>query len=385
MQRGSNSQRRLLIIITVAATAGVMGCDTEVVVGTRDGCSSGLFATTLSAGEDHSCAINLAGELWCWGKNEDLQLGNENVEPHTIPVPVNGMPPIERIACGDDHSCAVAEDASLWCWGENEFGQLGRGTTTLAEAEPTEVAAGARWRDVAAQGDFTCAVREEGTLWCWGRNDDGQLGTDDTTERDTATQVGAATDWLSVSTGVTHSCGLRAGGDVYCWGTNSYGELGLGDTTARLTPTAIGHQASDVAPGFGTTCMVAQAGSLWCWGRNHAGQLGLGDLMSRPSPTQVGAQASWTQLAVNNDSGCGLAAGGTLWCWGDPHIGGIESTTPVELEGSWLVLDLHEHHTCLIDADRQVWCAGDNSYARLGTGDFEDTDQPTPVCVTPLP
>jgi alpha-tubulin suppressor-like RCC1 family protein len=137
----------------------------------------------------------------------------------------------------------------------------------------------------------TCAVRTDGTLWCWGRNSDGELGIGPGASKNTPAQVGKATDWSLVSSGgysTYHSCAVKTTGTLWCWGGNTSGQLGDGTRISRDTPTQVGSATnwSDVAPGSNHTCAVRTDGTLWCWGTNHNGQLGDGTGWME-APTQV--------------------------------------------------------------------------------------------------
>ncbi|RSM54704.1 hypothetical protein DMB66_37100, partial [Actinoplanes sp. ATCC 53533] len=140
-----------------------------------------------------------------------------------------------RPTAGNGYACAMRTDGSLWCWGANGDGQLGLGDTVARNAGPVQLT-GAGWTAVAAGSRHTCAVRSDGTLWCWGANSAGQLGLGDLAVRDVPVPVGAATTWASVAAGVAHTCATRVDGSLWCWGANDAGQLGLGDTTDRAAP-----------------------------------------------------------------------------------------------------------------------------------------------------
>jgi alpha-tubulin suppressor-like RCC1 family protein len=145
------------------------------------------------------------------------------------------------------------------------------------------------FRRVDAGANHTCAIAADGTLLCWGRNQEGQLGVGDQSDRLSPTQVGTDTDWSFVSGGDTHSCAIRgAEGALYCWGTNLNGEVGDPMAPAITTePTFVSDGWAAVSAGSNYTCAIDRAGALFCWGLGSGGQLGLGDTTSRDTPTRV--------------------------------------------------------------------------------------------------
>src|SRR5262249_39515169 len=134
----------------------------------------------VSAGASHTCAFTSDGAVWCWGDNRFGQLGTGDTVPHTSPVNIDpaDLPSVTEVYAGGQHSCALRVDNSLWCWGNNRFGQLGLGDTnprltpTRVDAMSTEVAA------AYAGGAHTCAAKTDGSVWCWGNNQYGQIGAD---------------------------------------------------------------------------------------------------------------------------------------------------------------------------------------------------------------
>src|SRR5688572_3029573 len=140
------------------------------------------------------------------------------------------------VATGGWHTCGVKTDRSLWCWGFNGYGQLGTGNSTN-RTSPTRVGTATTWTAVTAGLHHTCALQTNGARWCWGLNDTGQLGLGNTTSRNTP--GGGDTGWTSLSAGGKHTCGVRGGGGAQCWGFNLYGALGVGDSANRLSPTAV--------------------------------------------------------------------------------------------------------------------------------------------------
>ena len=144
-----------------------------------------------------------------------------------------------KIGTGAEHTCGVRRDGSLWCWGSDETMQLG-----LEEIEsvnvPTRVGTAFDWAKTFLGGWYTCGARTDRSLWCWGENEHGSLGLGDTEYHQFPTQVGVGLDWANLSgNGDGHTCGLRTDRSLWCWGTNWAGQLGLGDQEHRLVPTRV--------------------------------------------------------------------------------------------------------------------------------------------------
>jgi alpha-tubulin suppressor-like RCC1 family protein len=288
----------------------------------------------LSAGYGSSFAVRADGTLWAWGNNSDfggnLGLGAAGkVIVHSLTIPRDRWSPT-RVGRADDwaapfggfqHAVATKKDGVLWGWGANYYGALGPQGSASVDFTPTQVSQGGGYATAAAGGDFSLAVKRDGSLWASGSNIYGQLGLGDTAERHRLTMVGRDRDWTAVSAGLGHSLALKADGSLWAWGTNNFGQLGVGDTTPRLSPTQVGSEtdwAQVVCLGHHDLALKRN-GTLWAWGENGFGQLGVGDTVDRHSPTQVGGSRDWAALGAGSaDSYHSLALrrDGTLWAWG---------------------------------------------------------------------
>jgi alpha-tubulin suppressor-like RCC1 family protein len=144
---------------------------------------------------------------------------------------------------------AVKSDGTLWTWGRNEWGQLGDGTM-VNQSSPVQVGSTTNWRSVAAGHEHTVAVKSDGTLWTWGRNEWGQLGDGTMVNQSIPVQVGSATNWQSVAAGHEHTVAVKSDGTLWTWGGNSYGQLGDGRTTPGKIglPTILTHPQGQLAP-----------------------------------------------------------------------------------------------------------------------------------------
>ncbi len=253
-------------------------------------------STRVSLRFEHGCAI-VEEALFCWGSNAEGELGQDDPvgsADRSSPVRVAPSMAFADVSCGQGHTCAVTTSGALLCWGRNTEGELGLGDGVPGQLRaPTEVSG--RWSSVAAGQSHTCAIRDDGDLYCWGDDFDadghaGPLGLEGTAVHTLPTLVDGGGDWVALSTDTFHTCGVRADGSLWCWGRNAEGQGGLGDRTARAdAPRRVGseHVWAEVAVGRFTTCARTRDGRLFCAGDNRDGQLGLGDRDLRDRFTQV--------------------------------------------------------------------------------------------------
>jgi cysteine-rich repeat protein len=203
----------------------------------------------------HTCAVKQDGTLWCWGINANLEIGDPLVAFSMTPGQVGKDTDWLQVTTGYYHSCAIKKDGTLWCWGGNTAGQLGNDSiTVLSPAEtsdpallsaaqtsdPVQVTPGTLWKDVSAGLAYTCGVRQDGSLWCWGDNTHAQLGDKTTDAKSTPVAVLVSGEtWTMVAAGVSHTCALATSGSLWCWGDNSAGQLGIGSNDPRESPAAV--------------------------------------------------------------------------------------------------------------------------------------------------
>lgn len=201
----------------------------------------------VSTGLSHTCARKTTGRLYCWGNDLTGQLGNGGTNANaTSPVPVAGSATTRwtLVAAGATHTCARRSNGRLFCWGSDAAGQLGDGGGPNSfESTPVQVAGRTTdWVAVAA-GDFsTCARKSNGRLYCWGSDAVGQLGNGgaNTSTRAPVQVAGRAIDWSTVAVGERHACARKTGRTLFCWGRDDFGQLGDGGANAdRSSPVAV--------------------------------------------------------------------------------------------------------------------------------------------------
>ena len=323
----------------------------------------------IAVGENHYCARKLDGSLWCWGMNIAGELGDGSLIDRSTPVEVTALGhTVSGVSAGEQATCALKTDGTLWCWGWTNGGPT-----------PIQVASlGADVVQVSVGDGHTCARKGDGTLWCWGGNGAGQLGDGSTRSRDTPVQVGAATGFLQVAAGLELTCAVQVGATLSCWGTNESGQLGIGTTSIQAVPVAVASLGTDVAQlaaGDSFFCARKTDGSAWCWGNNLAGQPDDGLTGYRPSPVEVVALGhSVAQVAGGGAATCALMTDGGVWCWGNiSNTGGNFDARPVPFQVAGLPTNIVEvavgwGHACARADDGTLWCWGRNDNGQLGDG-----------------
>jgi alpha-tubulin suppressor-like RCC1 family protein len=275
---------------------------------------TGRTVKQLAAGSDYWCALLDDATVKCWGSSYAYRTGVAEYIDRAVMgdkrpvVPLGLGRTAKAISAGNAHACAILDDGTLKCWGSNGAGQLGQITWSVempaSQTKPVPLGSGRTVKTVAAGHGHTCAILDDDTLKCWGRNDVGQLGLADTTNRGLggsdmgdalpAVDLGAGRKpiALGLSATGTHTCAVLDDRSLKCWGWNSHGQLGRGDTSNvggamgdmgdALLPIDLGTGVLVDEIGLGNRHTCIRAGKrIKCWGLNEHGQLGIGDLVDR--------------------------------------------------------------------------------------------------------
>lgn len=293
----------------------------------------------------------------------------------------------------------------LWTWGENKTGQLGLGIQNINEfrSNPTLIDSGNNnWKIISTGGRHIAAIKTDGTLWTWGNNTIGQLGTGDTTIKNIPTQVGIGDYWVDVSCGGAYTIAIRNDGTLWSWGNNDSGQLGIGSTTSNPVPNfnqiGISSDWKYIHAGRGNASAIKVDGSLWVWGSNEFGQLGLGtDKVGiiTSLPTRIGIDTNWKMSSVGNEMMAAIKNDGSLWVWGS-NVGEINEEDgdtsplgygrlgfgdtlsrylPTRLGSSndWKYVNCGRF-TAAIKTNGTLWTWGRNAEGQLGRGYFSPDD-----------
>jgi alpha-tubulin suppressor-like RCC1 family protein len=374
--------------------------------GIGDSCQSSIaFGDRLAVGASFTCNIVLDGSIKCWGQNDNGQLGDGTYDDNFIPSPTVSLGvgrTAVSITAGAAHICALLDDSSLVCWGSNQYGQLGDGTTDH-RTTPTEVSSfptGLLPVSISAGASHTCAILDDGTIWCWGNNALGRLGDGTVDDRLTPTitqSLGPGRTAIEVAGGTGHTCAILDDNSVKCWGFNYWGQIGNGGNTDLYTPTSTGMiLATQITANWYTSCGLIPGGYVACWGKNVHGQLGDGSNTNQNYPTLTGSFGtglSATSISRGGSSSshtCAIINDGSIQCWGSYNQFGVigdgtttdrNIPTQVSVPANSFAVEIGTGymHTCALFADDSIMCWGDNEYGQLGDGTSTDSLVPVPT------
>lgn len=318
--------------------------------------SGGHAFHRIAAGEAHTCALDAGGDAYCWGGNARGQLGSGDRVSSTVPRRVALPGPAVNVTADYRYSCALLRDGGLYCWGENFEGQLGLGDVYPGDANPTAadgltpaLIAGHTFQAVDAGQGHTCAIRSDGTLWCWGRNSQRQVSGSLDIQFRAPVQVGSENDWIGVQAAQAHSCAMRADRSLWCWGTNNGSDSGAGNP------------------------------------------FGIAAVETAPAPVRVAGPGSWDEFRSESFHACAIDLDDALHCWGRNREGQLAvgdlvlRATPVRVADRIAAADVGRFSTCVVDARGAVLCAGKNDRGELGLGDNLPREKLTRVEFTDAP
>ncbi|POM25853.1 Regulator of chromosome condensation (RCC1) repeat protein [Actinomadura rubteroloni] len=327
----------------------------DVDSGTVQSAAFGLEWGDMAAGLGHTLAVDLgpsAPTVWATGSNNHGQLGDGTTTNRTTPAEIPGLSGVKVVAAAGDYSLALKTDGTVWAWGSNGVGQLGDGTTTERHT-PVQVSGITNATAISAGSDgHALAVLADGTVKAWGSNSTGQLGDGTTTNHSTPITVpgltGVKTTWGAVAAGGGQSLAVLTSGTIKAWGSNSSGQLGDGTTTNRTTPVSVSGitTGKQVAGGGFHSLAVLTDGSVKAWGLNGSGQLGDGTTTSRNTPVSV---------PLSEPIGSVVAGG---------FHSAAQAYDPVT----------HDHYS--------AWAWGYNSHGQVGDGTTTNRTSPTELTNT---
>ena len=276
--------------------------------------------------------------LWAWGFNGGSQLGTNDTINRSTPVTVYGSgTEWELLSAGTSFSSAIKDNGTLWTWGSGGSGELGNNSGVAKNTPITTFAGGNSWKMISSVRSTSAAIKNDGTLWLWGYNIDAQLGINigGGTRLTPVTTFAGGTNWNSVSAGYSNCAGIKNDGTLWVWGYNLYGQLGTNDgqnykSTPVTTFTGGTNWKSVVCAMPNSMSAIKTDGTLWVWGRNNFGQLGINNQLDKSTPvTTFAGGTNWKQVACGFNYIGGIKTDGTLWLWGSGGYGGLGSNDNV--------------------------------------------------------
>lgn len=296
----------------------------------------------VSTSLKHSLAVDDQGSVWAWGSNGNGQLGNIKVEGISrTPVPVADLSGVAMVSAGSYHSLAVREDGTVWSWGLNEDGQLGDGTTSNRDY-PVQVKSLSGIMAIAGGTSHSVALKEDGTVWTWGSNQWGQLGNGTLESAATPIQVMGLSSVTAVASKGLHTLALLSNGKVKAWGSGEFGQLGNGvygsdDNHNRLysrVPVDVAEltNITAIASGYSHSLALKEDRTVWAWGSGDSGVLGKGASEFEAFPSQVPGLTDIIAIAGSTLNSLALKEDQTLWGWGDNHWGQLGKETDESFE-----------------------------------------------------
>ena len=346
------------------------------------------------AAKTHTVYAQSDGTLWAWGRNDDGQLGDGTTTSRSLPVKIAGVSNVRSVAAGYDHTVVLTTDGKVYAWGNNSNGQLGDGST-VGRATPAQLTSAdmSNVRAIDAGYKYTIALKADGTIWTWGYNNKGQLGNNTQTDNHTPQQVASLSGAVmeSIAAGYDHALSAQNNGAVWAWGNNSNGQLGNNTTTDSLVPLQVGGLPAvmRVAAGNLYSLALLREGALRAWGQNASGELGDGTTINRLTPVRVINLLSIAGIVAGHDHAAARLSNGTVWTWGANGNGqlGDNSTTgratpqQVSTLSGAVAVAAGQQDTLTLTRGEALWSWGWNAYGQLGDGTLTERRLPVPIQV----
>lgn len=371
--------------------------------------------SAVAAGGHHTCALTTSKTVFCWGDNSLGQLGLGSRQSSLYPSEVPSLSNITSLALGESHSCALDASGSVFCWGRNRYGEAGtngfrKKYDVLSPKKVPFPSSAKPVKSIAAGSKHTCATDTSGSVFCWGYNAFGQLGTGSVKTAWSPAKVLTVPAASQVALGSMHTCAI-ASSALWCWG-----RLGAGSSFAvPQKVTALQGTPSSLALGTEHTCVVV-SGSVLCAGRFNISQTGqppspssttTTTLPQAPSTTakqktttttssptassspsvvsswqKISAFSGASQVSARGDTSCALVSG-SLWCWGSNRSNQILASPALYSQPLKLAplpspvssLAVGTEHVCVV-ASSAVLCWGNNLSGQIGLGSLSRASSP---------
>ena len=379
---------------------------------------------TTNGNYSHRCSVMTNGEVKCWGRGNNGQLGQGAKTASNYPVSVVGvggsgtLENIVQVSTGEDYSCGLNSIGEVYCWGRGASGRLGNGVTTgsnypIAVKNIAGTGTLSGIVQISSGKEHTCALTSAMAVVCWGKGGGGRLGHGSLADssRPVAVKglngVGTLSSIVQVSVGDEYTCALSVLGEVMCWGRGNVGQLGNNATADSKTPVSVFEAQNSavalgdivqVSAGGSHSCALTGSGKVKCWGGGGEGRLGDRETSNKSYPVSVfagetgsGLLANIVQISSGGSHSCAVASNAQVKCWGQGAYGALGSnntdnkTYPVDaVLGNSPLSDVVEvssgaGHTCALIRNGNVKCWGKGNDGQLGTKQNTQSLYPMPV------
>ncbi len=351
---------------------------------------------------DGSCLIKQNGSLWCWGNDALGHLGNGSIitANQDTMSRVNSSESWRFVDAGDGRACGITASGRSYCWGDDLNQELGNGAGTTQQDSPSLVSGGKTFKKIkTSYSGAVCAIDHDGNIWCWGVDSNGQIGNGAATgTKNVPTATTVEGPFVDLGYGRATPCAVKYNGSLWCWGRNNVGQAGSDADTGSgnvNAPTEISEPGPwiRVAAGNYTACGIKADGTLWCWGSGQDGMLGSGKVEGDfIAPKRIADPGPWVDVDMSHGQNAAIAlkADGTIWTWGlnstyvlaQPTLNAqYLEPTRIDDPGPWTAISIGMGHGCAMKMDHSVWCWGDDTSGRLGNGPVLTANTPTPAPV----
>lgn len=361
----------------------------------------------LSIYENATCGVTDLGEIYCFGSNLSMRLGDNTTTQRETAQSVDTSNRVAntkfiKVTMGRYHACALGSDGTVYCWGDGTSGKLGKGSQTSygipTTINSTPIGTDA-WIDISAGFDHTCGLTKAGKVYCWGDNAKGQTATNISTAYRTnptiinTGDVTANEKFYFIKAGSRKTCGITNLGKVYCWGFDANDSLGIGGTGDADSPKLLittnfsaGEYAIDINAGGSSNCLVTNLGYAYCMGYNMSGELGVGNTSAATIPTKVVMTNLATGELFKSISGrgsyvCALTNMGNNFCWGGSNTYGQQGSgtgmrnkptamtmTNMPTYNGFKSVYAGATSSCGLATNGKIFCWGDSASGALANG-----------------
>lgn len=354
----------------------------------------------ISNGAFHSCGLTEDSRVFCWGRNNENQVGNNPETSSPVLIgrgDVAESETITQLRSGYEHNCVLTDSGRAYCWGAGGYGRLGGGNYQNKSVMTAVSQGEIRYRDISLGEKHTCAVSTTNRVYCWGNNSSNQLGrygviNSTTPVRTTSSSIVNSQQITQLTAGYNHNCVLTELGRAYCWGGGNQGQLGDGtqNTNDRFRLVRNDNLAPDelftqVSANNEHTCALTSMNRAFCWGRGVNGRLGNGTFLMKTIPSLVDQQnlaatIYFKKIIAGYSSTCAIGSNDKLYCWGhnaNNQFGdGLQTNEPRPKltnlpplsNSSFQEAVVGRNHICAIVGDKKEFCWGSSGYGQVGGG-----------------